>query len=173
MNFFSLVQCLCCQVEVSATSRSLIQRSPTECGVCLSVIKWKPQHLLWGGTRGEDYEMKRSDRTVEETDKMYDMIINSSRTSVLRCPLRCSRNTLIRHGQAARDWRDGEFVVNVRLLLFVCAISRGLLCPRFFVAVRGIRWHIVSLSQKADFIDIWGTDWSLNDFTEWSRILTF
>jgi hypothetical protein len=34
-----LVQCLCCQVEVSATGRSLIQRSPTECGVCLSVIK--------------------------------------------------------------------------------------------------------------------------------------
>jgi hypothetical protein len=33
------VQCLCCQVEVSATGRSLVQRSPTECGVCLSVIK--------------------------------------------------------------------------------------------------------------------------------------
>jgi hypothetical protein len=30
---------LCCQVEVSATGRSLIQRNPTECGVCLSVIK--------------------------------------------------------------------------------------------------------------------------------------
>jgi hypothetical protein len=34
-----LVQCLCCQVEVSATGRSLFQRSPTDCGVCLSVIK--------------------------------------------------------------------------------------------------------------------------------------
>jgi hypothetical protein len=34
-----LVQCLCCQVEVSATGRSLVQRSPTDCGVCLSVIK--------------------------------------------------------------------------------------------------------------------------------------
>jgi hypothetical protein len=34
-----LVQCLCCQVEVSATGRSLLQRSPTACGVCLSVIK--------------------------------------------------------------------------------------------------------------------------------------
>jgi hypothetical protein len=30
---------LWCQVEVSATGRSLVQRSPTECGVCLSVIK--------------------------------------------------------------------------------------------------------------------------------------
>jgi hypothetical protein len=35
-----LVQCLCCQVEVS-TGRSLVQRSPTDCGVRLSVIKWK------------------------------------------------------------------------------------------------------------------------------------
>jgi hypothetical protein len=41
MDFFSLVQCLCCQVEVSATCRSLVQRSPTDCGVCLSVIKCK------------------------------------------------------------------------------------------------------------------------------------
>jgi hypothetical protein len=38
-------ECLCCQVEVSATGRSVIQRSPTECGVCLSVIKWKINNL--------------------------------------------------------------------------------------------------------------------------------
>jgi hypothetical protein len=37
----SVVQCLCCQVEFSATDRSLVQRSPTPCGVCLSLIKWK------------------------------------------------------------------------------------------------------------------------------------
>jgi hypothetical protein len=30
---------LFCQLEVSATGRSLVQRSPTDCGVCLSVIK--------------------------------------------------------------------------------------------------------------------------------------
>jgi hypothetical protein len=30
-----------CQVQVSATGRSLVQRSPTDCGVCLDVIKWK------------------------------------------------------------------------------------------------------------------------------------
>jgi hypothetical protein len=29
----------CCQVEASASSRSLVQRSPTDCGVSLSVIK--------------------------------------------------------------------------------------------------------------------------------------
>jgi hypothetical protein len=32
---------LCCQVQVSATGRSLVKRSPTDCGVCLSVVKWK------------------------------------------------------------------------------------------------------------------------------------
>jgi hypothetical protein len=36
---FLLLQCFCCQVEVSATGRSLLQRSPTDCGVCLSVTK--------------------------------------------------------------------------------------------------------------------------------------
>jgi hypothetical protein len=34
-----LVQCLCCQVDVSATGRSLVQGSPTDCGVCLTMIK--------------------------------------------------------------------------------------------------------------------------------------
>jgi hypothetical protein len=30
---------VCCQVEVSATSCSLVQRSPTDCGASLCVIK--------------------------------------------------------------------------------------------------------------------------------------
>ena len=34
----SVVSIVCCQVEVSATSWSLVQRSPTDCGVSLSVI---------------------------------------------------------------------------------------------------------------------------------------
>jgi hypothetical protein len=29
--------CVCCQVEVSATSWSLVQRSPTDCGASLCV----------------------------------------------------------------------------------------------------------------------------------------
>jgi hypothetical protein len=33
-----LCECLCCQVEVSGTGRSLVQRSPIDCGVCLSAI---------------------------------------------------------------------------------------------------------------------------------------
>ena len=34
----SLVSVVCCQVEVSAVSRSLVQRSPTDCGVSSCVI---------------------------------------------------------------------------------------------------------------------------------------
>jgi hypothetical protein len=50
-------ECLCCQVEVSATGRSLVQRSPTDCAVCLRV--WssenkQPRHQLWVGRRGKD-----------------------------------------------------------------------------------------------------------------------
>jgi hypothetical protein len=30
---FVSLQCLCCHVEVSATGRSLVQRSPTDCCV--------------------------------------------------------------------------------------------------------------------------------------------
>jgi hypothetical protein len=36
---FVSCECLCCQVEVSATGQSLVQRSPADFGVCLSVIK--------------------------------------------------------------------------------------------------------------------------------------
>jgi hypothetical protein len=36
---FVYCECLCSQVEDSATGRSPVQRSPTDCGVCLSVIK--------------------------------------------------------------------------------------------------------------------------------------
>jgi len=34
----SVVSVVCCQVEVCATSGSLVQRSPTDCGASLCVI---------------------------------------------------------------------------------------------------------------------------------------
>jgi hypothetical protein len=42
----SLVSVVCFQVEASASSRSLVQWSPTDCDVSLSVIKrnYKPRH---------------------------------------------------------------------------------------------------------------------------------
>jgi hypothetical protein len=52
--------CLDCQVEVSATSRSLVQRSPTDCGMWLwSSENKQPRHLLWVGRSGEDYDYVR------------------------------------------------------------------------------------------------------------------
>jgi hypothetical protein len=55
--FFSW-ECLCCQLEVSATDRSILQRSSTT-AVCVSM--WsrenkQPRHLLWVGGRRKDYE---------------------------------------------------------------------------------------------------------------------
>jgi hypothetical protein len=47
MDVLSLVSVVCCcQVEASASSRSLVQGSPTDCGVSQSVIKrrYKPRH---------------------------------------------------------------------------------------------------------------------------------
>ena len=42
----SVVSVVCCQVEVSASSWSLVQRSPTDCGASLCVIKKRRE---WGG----------------------------------------------------------------------------------------------------------------------------
>jgi hypothetical protein len=39
----SLVSVVCCQVEVSATSWSLVQRSPTDCGVSHMWVTMKPR----------------------------------------------------------------------------------------------------------------------------------
>jgi hypothetical protein len=41
----SLVQCSCCQVEVSAMGQSLVQRSPTDCGACLECDQGKINNL--------------------------------------------------------------------------------------------------------------------------------
>jgi hypothetical protein len=55
---------LCCQVEVSATDRSLIQKIPTDCGVCFECdqvknkIKTLCTYCEHVGRRGKDYEMK-------------------------------------------------------------------------------------------------------------------
>jgi hypothetical protein len=41
----SLVSVVCCQVEVSATSWSLVQKSPTECGVSQMCVIVKPRKM--------------------------------------------------------------------------------------------------------------------------------
>ena len=46
--YFCLFNIVCCHVEVSATGRSLAQRSSTDCGESLYVI-YKPRKWGWGG----------------------------------------------------------------------------------------------------------------------------
>jgi len=43
----SVVSVVCCQMEVSATSWSLVQRSPTGC--CASLCVWSRKPQEWGG----------------------------------------------------------------------------------------------------------------------------
>jgi hypothetical protein len=67
----SLINVVCCQVEVSATGRSLIQRSSTQF-MSLSVIRCKndPLHLQWIGRKrlrlrkkSESSQAARSDQS--------------------------------------------------------------------------------------------------------------
>jgi hypothetical protein len=77
---FILYSVLCCQVEVSATGRSLVQGSPTECGLCLSVIKWKIKTLYTYceqvGRRGKDYETKRNE-LFSNIDVIRDLCVET------------------------------------------------------------------------------------------------
>jgi hypothetical protein len=69
--FVCCVCVVCCQVEVSATRWSLVQRSPTDCGASLCVIK-KPRR--WKG---------HSPRWAAEAEKIIIIIIISSKKQFL------------------------------------------------------------------------------------------
>ena len=45
--WMSVVTVMCCQVEVSATSWSLVQRSPTDCGASLCVLETSCMSRPW------------------------------------------------------------------------------------------------------------------------------
>jgi hypothetical protein len=67
-----LVSVVCCQVEISATVRSLVQSSPTDCGVLLCVIK-RPQKRGGYGPRWAAAPQKKIRNSgviilIEETD---------------------------------------------------------------------------------------------------------
>jgi hypothetical protein len=61
---------VCCQIQVSASGWSFVQRSPTECGVCvsLSVVKCKnnPLHLPPVGKRGQTENERKNGRQKKE-----------------------------------------------------------------------------------------------------------
>ena len=49
-GYLSVVSVVCCQVEVSATGRSLVQGSPTDCVMFLFVIKCNNTLYTYSGT---------------------------------------------------------------------------------------------------------------------------
>jgi hypothetical protein len=52
----SVVSVVCCQVEVSATGWSLVQRRPTECGVSKVCVTMKPRRKRGGPGPYRDVE---------------------------------------------------------------------------------------------------------------------
>jgi hypothetical protein len=66
------VSVVCCQVDVSATSWSLVQRSPTECDASLCVFK-KSQE--WGG-HGQRWAAGQRGEKKETNGNLKSMYLN-------------------------------------------------------------------------------------------------
>ena len=89
--WMSVLWVLCCEVEVSGTSWSVVQRSPTDCGASLCVI-YKPRE--WGGPGPlEDVAPKERKRWQELRETQHKTLQNivsiwaghSSRYNGKRC----------------------------------------------------------------------------------------
>jgi hypothetical protein len=63
----SIVIVVCCQVEVSATSRSLVQRGPTDYGVSLCVI-YKPRERRSLGPLGGCCPKNKQTKIISDTN---------------------------------------------------------------------------------------------------------
>jgi hypothetical protein len=63
-GYLSIVSVVCCKADASATGRFVVQRSPTECGVSLSVIRRNnnPLHVEWVGRKRPEFEGKKGVR---------------------------------------------------------------------------------------------------------------
>jgi hypothetical protein len=61
-TWMSVVSVVCCQVEVSAMSWSLVQRSPTDCGTSLCDLEtsWMKRSWPTGGCRAKKNKTKQS-----------------------------------------------------------------------------------------------------------------
>jgi len=60
----SLANVVCCQVEVSATVRSLVQRSPTECGVSECDLEASLVRRLWLTGSYYSIDLKKLNETI-------------------------------------------------------------------------------------------------------------
>ena len=66
----SVVSVVFCQVEVSETSRSIVQRSPLKCGASLCVI----QKLKERDDRGPCWAVAPDRQTDRQTDKQTEQL---------------------------------------------------------------------------------------------------
>ena len=67
----SVVSVVCCQVEVSATGRSLVQRSPTDCGASLCVIVMPRLTMRRPWPTGGCYVMEEGASVVDRGNFRY------------------------------------------------------------------------------------------------------
>jgi hypothetical protein len=69
-RYLPLVSVVCCQVEVSASSRSLVQRSPTDCGVSVCDRESSTLRRLWptGGCFSMEKDVMQCKNTLNNMD---------------------------------------------------------------------------------------------------------
>ena len=111
--------CVCCQIEDSATSWSLIQRSPTDCGTSLCVI-YKPRK--WGdhGPLGA----VAPKQTNKQRGDIYERSFVSSGVQCI-CILKYSRISLTNHQAISPDDRT-QHTFSVSYIF--CFISTDKIC---------------------------------------------
>ena len=77
VSVVSVSVCVSCQVEVSATGRSLTQRSPTDCGVSLCMIS-KPQE---GGGPGSRWAVASQEKNVIQSQTPNQRMKSTNNTT--------------------------------------------------------------------------------------------
>jgi hypothetical protein len=126
---------VCCQVQVSASGWSLVQRSPTEPGVCVSLgvvkCKNKPLHIQPIGKRGQTENKRKKGRQKKEINiqtyncsrmsfnkfqkyKIWIKVISSKTTWILKMGAK-SRNT-------HQSWR--RLPENIRTFILYMGTSK-------------------------------------------------
>jgi hypothetical protein len=137
---------MCCQVEVSATSWSLVQRSSTDCDASLCVIK-KPQK--WGG------HGPRGAAAPQKTKQTTDVWTEIGRVTVITTPVSRHYFTLaseevlcaseytiqVQHCSFLRAWRTPT-------ILQINDLSDGIAYTYFFTESR--IYIIISARQDGD-----------------------
>ena len=113
--------CVCCQVEVSATGRSLVQRSPTEC-VCLSVISKPQQWVGLGPLVLSSHENKNWILELSTLNYTFSSAPVSRKISPIQLRFRLQQNDrYVRFDSRWSGWSRSLLAVAAGLLLSLSA----------------------------------------------------